>query len=50
MATKKVIKKTVKAKSSIKPLAVKKPFSKLEIVSSIAEMVGLEKKQALARQ
>jgi len=48
MATKKVIKKAVavKAKSSIKPLAVKKPFSKSEIINSIAEMVVLSKKQA----
>lgn len=48
MATKKVIKTAVKAKSNIKPLTVKKSFSKSEIVSSIAETVGLEKKQTLA--
>jgi nucleoid DNA-binding protein len=48
MATKKVIKKAVKAKSSIKPLAVKKPFSKSEIVITIAEMAELGRKQAMA--
>ena len=49
MATKKIIKKVIaKTKSTTKPLSIKKPFSKSEIVKSIAEMVGLGKKQATA--
>jgi nucleoid DNA-binding protein len=47
MATKKV-KKAVKAKTSIKPLTIKKPFSKSEIVIAMAEMVELGRKQAMA--
>lgn len=47
MAAKKSAKKVVaKAKSVIKPLSIKKPLSKSEITKSIAEMVGLGKKQA----
>jgi len=45
MATKKNTKKEVPI---IKPLSIKKAFSKSEITQSIAEIVGLEKKQATA--
>ncbi|CAL7964061.1 DNA-binding protein [Gammaproteobacteria bacterium] len=49
MAAKKIIKKIVaKAKSTVKPLSIKKPFSKSEIAKSVAEMVGLGKNQATA--
>jgi nucleoid DNA-binding protein len=48
MATKKVIKKAAKAKTSIKPLTVKKPFSKSEIIVTMAEMVGFGRKHAIA--
>jgi nucleoid DNA-binding protein len=54
MAAKKSIKKKVKAKTTKtatitkKSLSIKKAFTKSEIVQSIAETVGLEKKQAAA--
>ncbi len=47
-ARKKSSKKAVKAKSILKPLSIKKPFSKSEIIKSVAIMVGLGKKQATA--
>ena len=46
MVTKKPVKKTAKTKSATKPLSVTKAFSKTEIAQSIAEMVGIAKKQA----
>ena len=46
--SKKIVKKAMKTKLHIKPLAISKPFSKSEIVHSIAEMVDLGKKQAIA--
>lgn len=48
MKAKKVIKKAAKAKTSIKHLTVKKPFSKSEIIITIAEMAELGRKQAMA--
>ena len=46
MVAKKAIKKAVKTKSTSKALVVSKPFSKAEIIKTIAEMVNIEKKQA----
>jgi len=46
MATKKVIKKVAKVKPIIKTLSVKKPFSKSEIVKSIAQVADIGIKQS----
>jgi len=48
MATKKVVKKSVKSVPSAKSLSISNVFSKKEIVQTIAERVGIEKKQATA--
>ena len=47
MATKKAVKKIVKAKSK-KELSIKKVFTKSEIIKTLSEMVELGKKQATA--
>ena len=42
MAKKKTVKKVVKTKAATKPLSIKKAFSKLELVKSVAEKLSLK--------
>jgi nucleoid DNA-binding protein len=48
MATQKSIKKAVEGKPSTKSLSIAKAFSKRELAQSLAEMVGIAKKQAIS--